>query len=122
MRLFFPAGSTGMCSTFEDEDKMKGSNNLVQVGLWRRLLGDLRLLFSLIKDYWKGAYRDVSIRSVLVFVVAVVYIICPVDFISDFIPGLGQLDDAAVLFLCLYLLEKDLFKYKAWKEKDGPPV
>jgi len=39
---------------------------------------------------------------------AVAYLLIPVDLVSDFIPGLGQLDDAAFLLACLYFLEKDL--------------
>ena len=73
------------------------------------------MLFSLLKDYWKGVYRDVSIWSILIFFFAIIYILCPIDILPDVIPVVGQIDDAAVLLLCLYFLEKDLFKYKEWK-------
>ena len=52
-------------------------NNLVKIGLLRRLLEDFRLLGALIKDYWKGEYRDVSLTSIAVFVLAVVYFLSP---------------------------------------------
>lgn len=90
-------------------------NNLVKFGLWRRLLEDFRLLGALIKDYWKGEYRDVSLGSIAVFVLAIVYVLSPIDILSDFIPLLGQIDDAFILLFCLYLLEKDLKKYHNWK-------
>ena len=92
-------------------------NKFIKVSLWKRLINDFKLLFSLIKDYWKGAYRDVSIWSILVFSFAIIYILSPIDIIPDFTLGLGQIDDAAVLLLCLYFLEKDLYKYKEWKKK-----
>ena len=94
------------------------SNKLIKVSLWRRLIEDFRLLFSLIKDYWKGVYRDVSIWSILVFSSAIIYILSPIDIIPDFMLGIGQIDDAAILLLCLYFLEKDLYKYKEWKVKE----
>ena len=44
---------------------------------------------DIIKDYWKGTYRDVSIKSIVIFVVALAYIISPIDLIPDYIIGLG---------------------------------
>ena len=51
--------------------------------------------------------------------VALVYIVSPLDLIPDYIIGLGQIDDAAILGLALYFLEKDLMKYKEWKDRNG---
>jgi len=93
--------------------------NIIRFGLFARLFQNLRLLIPLIKDYWKGNYRDVSAKSIVIFVVALVYIISPIDLIPDYIIGLGQIDDAAILGLSLYFLEKDLRKYKEWKYRNG---
>ena len=90
--------------------------NGFNAGWISRLFEDVSLLFSLLKDLWKGVYRDVSFRSVMVFFGAILYVLLPTDLIPDFVPGLGQIDDAAVLVLCLKLLEKDLFRYKEWKK------
>jgi uncharacterized membrane protein YkvA (DUF1232 family) len=84
-----------------------------------RLFQDLRLLIPLIKDYWKGTYRDLSVKSIVIFVVALAYIISPIDLIPDYIIGLGQIDDAVILGVSLYFLEKDLRKYKEWKDRNG---
>jgi len=91
----------------------------MRLGFLARLFQDLKLLIPLIKDYWKGAYRDVSLKSIVIFVVALAYIISPIDLIPDYIPGLGQIDDAVILGLSLYFLEKDLRKYKEWKDRNG---
>ena len=92
-------------------------NSIIRFGLLTRLFQDLRLLIPLIKDYWKGTYRDVSVKSIVIFVVALAYIISPIDLIPDYIIGLGQIDDAVILGLSLYFLEKDLRKYKEWKNR-----
>ena len=94
---------------------MMQRNNLLKIGLWRRLLEDFRLLGALIKDYWKGEYRDVSLGSIAVFVLSIIYVLSPIDILSDFIPLLGQIDDAFILLFCIFLLEKDLKKYQNWK-------
>jgi uncharacterized membrane protein YkvA (DUF1232 family) len=90
--------------------------SVVKIGLWARLFRNARLLLSLLKDYWKGRYRGVSITSIVVFVLGILYVISPIDFIPDTFLGLGQIDDAAVLTFCLLMLEKDLLKYQRWKE------
>jgi len=94
-------------------------NSIIRLGFLARLFQDLKLLIPLIKDYWTGKYRDVSAKSIIIFVVALAYIISPIDLIPDYIIGLGQIDDAVILGLSLYFLEKDLWKYKEWKDRNG---
>ena len=95
------------------------SKNIIRIGLLARLFQDLRLLIPLIRDYWKGEYRDVSAKSIVIFVVALAYIVSHFDLIPDYIIKLGQVDDAVILGLSLYFLEKDLRKYKGWKDRNG---
>lgn len=90
-------------------------NKLLSASLLRRLFEDIKLLFLLVRDYWDGVYRDVSIWSILVFTIGIIYILSPIDIIPDFNLGIGQIDDAAVLLFCLYFLEKDLYKYRGWR-------
>ena len=94
-------------------------NSIIRLGFLVRLFQDLKLLIPLIKDYWKGTYRDVSVKSIVIFVAALAYIISPIDLIPDYIIGFGQIDDAVILGLSLYFLEKDLRKYKEWKDRNG---
>ncbi len=94
-------------------DMMK--NKLVKVGLWKRIWTDFKLLALLIKDYWKGVYRDVHPRSCLFFALTILYVLSPVDILTDVAPILGQIDDALILMVCLFFLEKDLKKYQSWK-------
>jgi uncharacterized membrane protein YkvA (DUF1232 family) len=95
-----------------------GKGSILNIGLWGRLIGNFKLLYSLIKDYWKGEYRDISPWSIIVFIAGIIYVISPIDIIPDFLPLLGQIDDALILILCMYFLEKDLHKYKEWKIKN----
>ena len=92
-------------------------NSIVKFGLLARLFQNLKLLLPLIRVYLKGTYRDVPAKSIVIFVLTLAYITSPIDLIPDWIIGFGQLDDIGILGLSLYLLEKDLMKYKRWKDK-----
>lgn len=55
--------------------------------LWQQI----RLVFYLMKD------REVPLYLKLLPLLAVAYTLFPLDIITDFIPGLGQLDDLMIL-------------------------
>ncbi len=95
-----------------DEIEAKFTNN----GPLARFVTDLRLLFSIVQDYISGKYRAVPYWSIAAIVAALLYVLNPMDLIPDFIPGVGYLDDAAVVALCLKMVEQDLHAYRAWKE------
>ncbi|GGE65296.1 hypothetical protein GCM10011533_17110 [Streptosporangium jomthongense] len=92
------------------EEKVKNSGKL------KRFSADIKLMFSMIRDYWNGSYRDIPWKSIAAVAGTLVYVMNPLDFIPDLIIGFGFLDDAGVVALCLKLVESDLHKYAAWKE------
>ncbi len=85
-------------------------------GKLKRYLDDALLLFSLVKDYASGEYREIPFNIVAAAGAALLYVLSPIDLIPDFIPIVGYLDDAAVVAFCLNLMEKDLVTYKIWKD------
>ncbi|MCK4793607.1 MAG: DUF1232 domain-containing protein [Desulfobacteraceae bacterium] len=89
--------------------------NIIRYNIFFRLLEDFKLLVFLIKDYWSGEYRKIPYWFFAVILFIILYVISPFDLISDYIIGIGQIDDILILILCLYLLEKDLHKYQEWK-------
>ncbi len=94
----------------EIERKFGGSGPL------SRFVGDVRTLFSLLRDYGSGAYRQVPWITIAAAVAALLYVLNPMDLVPDVIPVLGQLDDALVVSVCLKAIRKDLVNYKEWKK------
>ena len=92
------------------EEKVKGSGRL------KRFRTDIRLMFSLLRDYWQGRYRAIPWKSVAAIAGALLYVLNPLDLIPDLIIGIGFLDDAGVVALCLKVVESDLYRYAAWKD------
>ena len=95
------------------EDKFKKS------GYLNRFINDLKLMFSMIQDYWNGDYREVPWMTIAAVVAALLYVLSPIDLIPDFIPGVGLIDDAAVVAACLNLIQSDFEAYKAYKGWKG---
>lgn len=92
------------------EDKVRNSGKL------RRFGTDIRLMFSMLRDYWQGNYRNVPWKSIAAIAGALIYVLNPLDLIPDMLLGIGFLDDAGVVAACLALVESDLLRYAAWKE------
>lgn len=80
-----------------------------------KFVDDCKLLIALVKDYWHGRYKKIPYWTIAAVTAALLYVLNPFDLIPDFIPGLGQIDDAAVVAACLLLVRKDLHRYKQWK-------
>jgi uncharacterized membrane protein YkvA (DUF1232 family) len=81
-------------------------------GLWT----DLPLLVRLLKAWKNGTYRGLSVRTLASLAAALLYVLSPVDLIPDFIPGIGLIDDAAVLALLLHSLAQDLAVFRVWEQ------
>ena len=79
------------------------------------VFNDLKLLLLLVKDYITGTYRDIPYGSIIAAVAGILYFLSPIDFIPDFIPGIGLIDDVFVIGMVLKQIHSDLLKYEAWK-------
>lgn len=97
------------------EDKVQSSGRL------KRFSSDIRLMFSMLQDYWQGNYREVPWKSVAAIAGALIYVMNPLDVIPDLILGFGFIDDAGVVALCLKMVESDLLRYAAWKQREEEP-
>ena len=80
-----------------------------------KFVDDFKLLIAVVRDYWKGKYKKIPFWSIAAIVAALLYVLNPFDLIPDFIPIVGQIDDAAVVAACLLMVRQDLHKYKKWK-------
>ena len=66
----------------------------------KKLVEHARVLLSLVKDYWRGSYREIPYWAISASALALLYVLNPADLFPDFIFGVGYLDDAAVIAFC----------------------
>ncbi|HRX59555.1 MAG TPA: YkvA family protein [Eubacteriales bacterium] len=104
----------------KDKDKMEQflerlERKLEQVPYAGKYLADVPILISMVKAYIEKKYTDVPIGTILAIVGALIYFLSPVDLIPDVIPGVGILDDAAVIAFALKFVHDDIKDYKEWR-------
>ena len=85
-------------------------------GPLKRFIEDGQLLVSVVRDYRTGAFRKIPFGTIAAIVFTLIYVFDPFDLVPDFLPIIGQIDDAAVVAACLILIEHDLQTYKLWKQ------
>jgi uncharacterized membrane protein YkvA (DUF1232 family) len=95
-----------------DEIKKKFSSR----GPLKRFIEDGKLLIALLKDWRTGTYRQTLYGTIAAVAFALLYVFNPFDIIPDVVPFVGALDDATIIGACLMLVERDLKKYRSWKE------
>lgn len=101
-----------------DEEKVKDTERMVQTWIEKKsdsvpekLVNAVKLLAEMLRDYVKGEYKQVPWRMIAASIAALIYVINPLDFIPDFIPGIGWLDDMAMIGLVVSGISHDLKDY-----------
>ena len=88
-----------------------------------KFIDNIKVFIRMIKAYTKGVYREVSVKSMLALVAAIVYFVMPVDLIPDIIPVTGLVDDFAVVMWVYNQLEKEINAFREWEtELSGEDV
>ncbi|KFE53937.1 YkvA family protein [Pseudomonas syringae] len=95
----------------------KGSAEGSRLG---RIKDDLRLLQALCLAYWRGEYRAISPKAILSIVAGLMYFLSPLDAVPDWIPGIGMLDDIAVLAWVMKSLDAELEAFRQWRAGQSP--
>ena len=77
---------------------------------------------SMVKSYANKEYDKVPLGTIIAVISALAYLVSPVDVIPDVIPGLGHVDDVAVVGACLILVDTDIQEYIKWRDSHGKKI
>jgi uncharacterized membrane protein YkvA (DUF1232 family) len=91
-------------------------------GLVKGLREDLSLLQGLCVAWWRGEYRQVSRPALVAAVAGLLYFLSPMDAIPDWIPGLGFVDDLAVLGWIIRKWSGELQAFRTWRDSQPADV
>lgn len=77
---------------------------------------DFGVMLRLSKSWAKREYRHIPWKSLLYAVAAIIYFVNPIDLIPDAIPGIGFIDDVAVIGAVVNAIRGDLEQFLHWEE------
>jgi uncharacterized membrane protein YkvA (DUF1232 family) len=78
---------------------------------------DLMSLIRMIRAWARGEYKRLPRKSILMAIAAIIYFLNPLDLVPDFIPGVGYLDDAAVITFVIVSIRQDILKFLEWENQ-----
>lgn len=91
--------------------KKANANKTDLAGIWDQLQN----LFSLVRDYLNGSYKDIPKKSLIAILAGLIYFLSSVDLFPDFVLGFGLIDDMFIIGLVVKQVADDLEKYQRWK-------
>jgi uncharacterized membrane protein YkvA (DUF1232 family) len=81
----------------------------------RDLWGCFQAMLRLIRAYYRGDYRHVSVPNLVMIIGAIIYVLNPWDLIPDWIPTPGFVDDATILAFTVQKPGKTLDDFTTWE-------
>ena len=87
-------------------------------GSIREISGEFQVIVRMIRAWMAGDYKDISPKSVVIFIAAVLYFLNPFDAIPDLTPVIGYVDDVGVIAWVVKTLKDELDKFRAWEGRD----
>jgi uncharacterized membrane protein YkvA (DUF1232 family) len=84
-------------------------------GSIREISGEFQVIVRMIKAWLAGDYKDISTKSVVIFIAAVLYFLNPFDAIPDLTPLIGYVDDVSVIAWVVKTLKDELDRFRVWE-------
>lgn len=87
-------------------------------GAIREISGEFQVIVRMIKAWMAGDYKDISTKSVVILIAAVLYFLNPFDAIPDLTPVIGYVDDVSVIAWVVKTLKDELARFRAWEGRN----
>jgi len=80
------------------------------------------IMFSfirLVRSYFRGEYRAISTKSIIIGIATLLYVVSPIDLVPDFIPLIGFADDISLMAWFIKAFQTELSKFREWEQVQG---
>jgi uncharacterized membrane protein YkvA (DUF1232 family) len=99
----------------KDAQKLAKKND----GPLREAFDDISTLVRLVRAYISGDYEEVPWETIAFAIGALIYLVSPADLIPDVIPGVGFVDDVAVIAFVVMSARNDLNNFQDWEAEQA---
>jgi uncharacterized membrane protein YkvA (DUF1232 family) len=96
-------------------DALHKSVDLGKEGAFSELKEGVQVLGRMLNTILKGEYKRLPLKTLVRILAGLIYFLFLVDFIPDFIPLLGLMDDAVVIAWVINGIRDELDDYLAWE-------
>ena len=93
-------------------EKMK---EIAQNPAVKESIGQFEVAFRMVKAHVTNEYKGISNRTLGMLVLGLLYFVLPLDFLPDFIPVIGYVDDLTVIVAIFKSLSSDIEKFLEWE-------
>lgn len=101
----------------EAEEKVGKFANMK--GKFSKLYSEISLILRMLRSYVNGSYKQLPWTAVFRLLTAIIYFLLIVDFIPDFIPFFGYLDDMAIIAWVLASLKEEANNFLEWEKTNA---
>lgn len=79
-----------------------------------KFFDDIKTMCDMVKAWASKEYKGIPGKTIGMIILTLVYVFSPIDIIPDMIPGIGLVDDAAMVGLCLAAARSDINDFRIW--------
>ena len=104
-----------LSNIIKKENKVSSKTSELDPGRFTKLINQIKLSISLVKDFRDKKYSDIPWRSIVMIAATILYFLNPFDVVPDLLPVFGYTDDALLFASVFKSIQTDLEKYCEWK-------
>ena len=104
-----PSGVKALLSQVATKVTLLGGSKLLE------LRAQVHVALDMVAAWLSGDYRQMSNKTIVILIAALLYFVVPFDVVPDFLFGWGYLDDAAVLGYVLGQVGEEVALFKQWQ-------
>lgn len=91
-------------------------------GALQKFADDIKTMCSMVKAWSHKDYREAPMKTIGMIILTLVYVFSPIDIIPDFFPGIGSVDDAGMVLLCIAAARADIEDFRRWAKANNPKL
>ena len=91
-------------------------------GALQKFADDIKTMCSMVKAWSHKAYTEAPKKTIGMIIITLVYVFSPIDIISDLLPGIGLVDDASIVSLCIAAARADINDFRRWARSNNPKL